>query len=60
MLGHLTRVIPRGGQDLYQVRTADSDVLIPASDAIIKKIDVVGGNIVIDPPPGLLELDDAY
>ena len=25
LLGHVTRVIPRGGQDLYQVRTADSD-----------------------------------
>lgn len=59
VLGHITRVIPRGGQDLYQVRTADNDVLIPATDAIIKKIDVAGGTIVIDPPPGLLELDDA-
>ena len=60
LLGHLSRVIPRGGQDLYQVRTADGDVLIPATDAIIKKIDLAGGTIVIDPPPGLLELDDAH
>jgi len=60
VLGHITRVIPRGGQDLYQVRIADTDVLIPATDAIVKKIDVAGGTIVIDPPPGLLELDDAY
>lgn len=60
LLGHITRVVPRGGQDLYQVRTADGDVLIPATKAIIKKIDLAGGSIVIDPPQGLLELDDAY
>jgi 16S rRNA processing protein RimM len=60
LLGHITRVVPRGGQDLYQVRTADGDVLIPATKAIIKNIDLAGGSIVIDPPRGLLELDDAY
>jgi 16S rRNA processing protein RimM len=60
LLGHVTAVIPRGGQDLYQVRTADGDVLIPATPEIIKSISVSDGAIVIDPPMGLLEMDDAY
>ena len=58
-LGRLTRVYPRGGQDVYGVTTAWGEVLVPATDAIIKSIDLRVGRMVIDPPAGLMEPDHA-
>jgi 16S rRNA processing protein RimM len=53
-IGRLTRVYPRGGQDVYGVETAHGEALIPANEAIVKQIDREKRRIVIDPPPGLL------
>jgi 16S rRNA processing protein RimM len=44
------------GQDLLVVRRpGGADALVPFVGAIVAEIDVPGGRIVIDPPPGLLE-----
>jgi len=44
------------GQDLLVVRrSGDDDTLVPFVRAIVPEIDVPGGRVVIDPPPGLLE-----
>jgi 16S rRNA processing protein RimM len=56
-IGRLTKVYPRGGQDLYGVETAGGEALIPADQAIVKQIDREKRRIVIDPPPGLLPDD---
>jgi 16S rRNA processing protein RimM len=45
------------GSDLLVVRRADgSDVLIPFVSAIVPRVDLDGGYLVVDPPEGLLEL----
>jgi 16S rRNA processing protein RimM len=48
---------PMSGSRLV-VETEGSDVLIPMVDAICTTIDPAGKRIVIDPPEGLLELND--
>ena len=58
-IGTLTQVYPRGGQDIYGVKTPDGEVLIPATDAIVKSVDLKAGIMTIDPPDGLLEDEHA-
>lgn len=43
------------GQDLLVVGRAAGDALIPFVRAIVPEVDVAGGRVVIDPPPGLLD-----
>jgi 16S rRNA processing protein RimM len=50
------------GQDLLVVRRdhgAAADVLVPFVSAIVTDVDVPGGRLVIDPPPGLLDSGEA-
>lgn len=51
------------GQDLLVIRPPEggaarerSEVLVPFVAAIVPEVDVAAGHLVIDPPPGLLEL----
>jgi 16S rRNA processing protein RimM len=49
------REIRHSGQDLLVVeRPAGDEVLVPFVTAIVPEVDVAGGRIVINPPPGLL------
>ena len=46
------------GQDLLVVRRTDGqegECLVPFVKAIVPEVDVPGGVVVIDPPPGLLD-----
>jgi 16S rRNA processing protein RimM len=44
------------GQDLLVIRRDDGDdALVPFVRALVPEVDVPGGRIVLDPPPGLLE-----
>jgi 16S rRNA processing protein RimM len=42
------------GQDLLVIEPYE--ILVPFVAAIVPEVDVAGGRLVIDPPPGLLEL----
>lgn len=58
VLGHVCDVQSTGGCDLWVVRSRSGrEHLIPAAAAICTRVDVEGGRITIDPPPGLLELN---
>ncbi|WP_304453603.1 ribosome maturation factor RimM [Nocardiopsis sp. YSL2] len=47
-------------QDLLVVTTAEGDeVLVPFVAALVPEVDTEQGHIVIDPPPGLLDLHTA-
>jgi 16S rRNA processing protein RimM len=59
-LGTLTQVFPRGSQDLYAVQTEQGEVLVPATPAIVKKVDLEARLLVIDPPEGLLGGEGAH
>ena len=49
------------GQDLLVVQrpVAGPEVLVPFVKAIVPEVDVAAGVVVIDPPPGLLDLAQA-
>ena len=47
------------GQDTLAVRAASGEILVPFVKAIVTSVDVEGGVLVIDPPPGLLGLSEA-
>ncbi|MFG2086539.1 MULTISPECIES: ribosome maturation factor RimM [unclassified Spirillospora] len=43
------------GQDLLVVRGDAGEKLVPFVAALVPEVDVPGGRLVIDPPPGLLD-----
>jgi 16S rRNA processing protein RimM len=45
------------GQDTLIVRAASREILVPFVRAIVTSVDVEAGVLVIDPPPGLLDLE---
>jgi 16S rRNA processing protein RimM len=58
VVGVVTDVLHHG-QDLLAISpaTGAGEVLVPFVRAIVTEVDVRGGVLVIDPPPGLLNLD---
>ena len=56
MLGRVARVERYGASPLLAVRDAEHEYMIPLVRDICVEIDVEKQRIVVDPPPGLLEL----
>ncbi len=54
-LGEVVAVEHPPLQDLLVVRTPSGDRLVPFVVALVPEVDPVGGRVVIDPIPGLLE-----
>lgn len=44
-------------QDLLLVRRADDTVMVPFVSALVPEVDLEGGRVVIDAPPGLFDDD---
>jgi 16S rRNA processing protein RimM len=44
-------------QDVLSIRAASGEILVPFVKAIVTEVDVANGVLVIDPPPGLLDLE---
>lgn len=59
VVGTVTEVVHLPGQDLLCVRIGERDVLVPFVLAIVPRVDVAGGRVVIDPPPGLLDAEES-
>jgi 16S rRNA processing protein RimM len=62
-IGEVIRVEPTGGADLLCVQPPEragksSEILIPFAQEICREVDVAAHRIVIEPPEGLLELND--
>lgn len=58
-VGEVTALQSRPTQDLLVLRLTDGrEALIPFVSAIVPEVDIEGGRIVVDPPAGLLELDE--
>lgn len=56
-LGELVDVIKGGANDVYVVRLGDgTEALIPAVKQVVKTVDVRSRTVVVDPPPGLLDI----
>lgn len=59
-VGEVNEVIHMPGSDLLAVRRDNgAEVLIPFVEAIVPTVDIDAGHIVIDPPEGLLEINDS-
>ena len=52
-LGRIEEVLDTGADDVYIVRNAEGELLIPAIDAVVKEMDVAGGRMVVELPEGL-------
>ena len=51
--------VPGPGSPVGQAAPAANEALVPFVGAIVTDIDVAAGRLVIDPPPGLLDPDEA-
>jgi 16S rRNA processing protein RimM len=57
-LGEVTGLRTGAAQDQLVLRLADgAEALVPFVEAIVPEVDVEGGRVVVDAPPGLLELN---
>ena len=52
-LGRLDEVLETGANDVYIVRDDSGELLIPAIDSVIKRVDVKGRRMVVAPLAGL-------
>ncbi len=53
-LGEITEVLERPANDVFVVRGAKGEALVPAVDDIVREVDVAGGVVTIEVVPGLL------
>lgn len=59
-VGEVVALESRPAQDLLVLRLSDGrKALVPFVKAIVPEVDVPGGRIVLDPPAGLLDLDES-
>lgn len=59
-IGEVTALQSRPSQDLLVLRlTNGRQALVPFVTAIVPEVDLEGGRVVLDPPPGLLDLDES-
>lgn len=56
-LGSVTEVVHSAGQDLLAIGREGRELLVPFVAAIVPEVDIAGGRLVVDPPPGLLDLE---
>jgi len=57
-LGRVTAVQNFGAGDLLELQPPAGDsIYVPFTAAVVPTVDIAGGRVVIDPPPGLLDGD---
>jgi 16S rRNA processing protein RimM len=52
-LGRLTEVLATGSNDVYVVKTADGEVLLPALESVVRAVDLAARTMVVTVPEGL-------
>ena len=58
-LGTVADVVHVAGPPLLSIVDADArEVLVPFVSEIVPEVDVANGRLVVDPPPGLVELSE--
>lgn len=55
MLGRVEHIFPNGAQDVLVIKAADKEILIPVTKEIV--VGETAGELTIDPPPGLVDLN---
>ena len=54
LLGKITEILTTESNDIYVVRNAKGEILIPAIEDVVKSVDLEQGHVVIEPIKGLL------
>lgn len=54
-VGTIAEVFFSGGHDVWVVRQGKKEYLIPVTEEIVRRIDIAGGQVIIEPMAGLLE-----
>jgi 16S rRNA processing protein RimM len=57
-VGTVRSVLPAGGSNVLVVARGDDEIYVPFVEPICRRVDPAGRVIVIDPPDGLLELNE--
>ena len=57
LLGEITHILTMSSNDNYIVSGHKGEVIIPAIEDVIKSIDLEQGRLLIEPIPGLLDLN---
>ncbi|ANS80670.1 16S rRNA processing protein RimM [Serinicoccus hydrothermalis] len=57
-VGEVSALHVRPAQDLLEVRTPGGQVLVPFVAELVPEVDEQAGRVVVDPPPGLLQLGE--
>lgn len=52
-LGRLEEVLDTGANDVYIVRNDESELLVPAIEAVVKSVDLAAGTMVVEPLQGM-------
>jgi 16S rRNA processing protein RimM len=54
-LGRIEEILTTGGNDVYVVREGKEEILLPATDEVVRVIDLAAGRMTVDVPPGLID-----
>lgn len=57
-VGEVAGVLAAGGPLVLVVKRGASEVFVPFTEGIVVKVDPKAGEVVIDPPDGLLDLNE--
>ncbi len=52
-LGEVAEILETGSNDVYVVRGAAGEILVPALSKVVREIDIASGLMVVDLPEGL-------
>ena len=52
-LGRIEEVLDTGANDVYAVRNAEGELLLPAIDTVVIQVDLTAGRMVVELPAGL-------
>ena len=58
VIGKISEILSVSSADVYVIKGESDDILIPATDEIIKNVDLDKGIMVIEPIDGLLDLNE--
>ncbi len=53
-LGEVVDVLETGANNVYVVKSGEREILIPAIEPVVKKVDLANGEMLIEPMEGLL------
>jgi len=58
VLGEISEILAASSTDIYVIQGDNGEILVPAISDIIKSVNPDDGFIVIEPVPGLLDLNE--